>query len=246
MTAAPSPNAWPEDFDLRESPDVAERIQVFIDQQMAALTLFDKKRAEWVAQNMPPDYEMTYLFADHAHRVADDMKKTALHMGLSKLAAENLHWAMLPHDIGKSLLPLHIWDTVEKPENDIKMLRRSHTELGIQIVDEVLGDLDHPLIALMKDIMLNHHEQMDGGGFLGKTGEELSAPVRLACIVESFDGYSIHRPHFGNRDITVPGVLKRMRKEKGADLYDMELFEAFAEMKTEQYKNLNQNRKRGP
>ena len=33
----------------------------------------------------------------------------------------------------------------------------------------------------MKDIMLNHHEQQDGGGFLGKTGDQLSAPVRLAC-----------------------------------------------------------------
>ena len=86
----------------------------------------------------------------------------------------------------------------------------------------------------MKDIMLNHHEQQDGGGFLGKSGDQLSTPVRLACIVESFDGYSIARPHFGDRDISVEGVLKRMRDEKGADIYDMELFEAFAATKLAQ------------
>ncbi len=222
---------WPDNFNLKDSPEAWERIRVFIETQMAALKAFDKKRAEWVHDNLPPTYKMTYFFHDHAYRVAEDMKKTALHMGLSENTAENLYWGMLPHDIGKSLLPLHIWDTIEKPENEIKKLRRSHTELGAGIIGEVLGDLGHPFIDLMGDIMLYHHEQMDGEGFLGKAGGELSAPVRLACIIESFDGYSIVRPHFGDRDISVEGVLKRMRNEKGAAIYDMELFDAFAEMK---------------
>ena len=226
-----SNNEWPDDFDLRDDPETAQAIKVFIEAQMATLRAFDRKRQEWVKRNLPPDYKMTYFFYDHAHRVADDIKKTALYMGLSPLTAENLYQAMLPHDIGKSLLPLHIWDTVEKPENEIKKLRRSHTELGINITDEVLGYINHPFIALMKDIMLNHHEQMDGGGYLGKNGTELSTPVRLACICESFDGYSIRRHHFGERDISIPGVLKRMREEKGEAIYDMALFEPFAEMK---------------
>ncbi|MCB9991594.1 MAG: HD domain-containing protein [Rhodospirillales bacterium] len=234
-----SKNGWPDHYNLRDTPDIAERVKVFIDAQMMALKAFDQKRRQWVHDNLPPTYEMTYFFHDHAYRVADDMKKTALHMGMSEQTADNLYLAMLAHDIGKSLLPLHIWDTVEKPENEIKKLRRSHTELGINIIDEVLGDIDHPFIALMKDIMLNHHEQMDGGGYLGKAGDQLSAPVRLACIVESFDGYSIRRHHFGDRDISIPGVLKRMREEKGAAIYDMELFEHFAAMKMEESKTTN-------
>lgn len=222
---------WPDDFDWKDPPETGERLRSFIEMQMAALKAFDHKRQEWVRNNLPPRYQMTYFFHDHAYRVADDMKKTALYMGLSEQTAENLYWAMLPHDIGKSLLPLHIWDTIEKPERDIKKLRRSHTELGIGIIGEVLGDISHSFIDLMADIMLNHHEQMDGGGYLGKTGDQLSAPVRLACIVESFDGYSITRPHFGDRDISTAGVLKRMREAKGDMFYDMELFEAFAAMK---------------
>jgi HD-GYP domain-containing protein (c-di-GMP phosphodiesterase class II) len=83
----------------------------------------------------------------------------------------------------------------------------------------------------MRDIMLNHHEQMDGKGYRGLSADALSLPVRLACIVESYDGYAIPRPHFGDRDISPEGVLARMRDEKGRALYDMELFEAFAEMK---------------
>jgi HD-GYP domain-containing protein (c-di-GMP phosphodiesterase class II) len=123
----------------------------------------------------------------------------------------------------------------EKPEDDIKNLRRTHVDLGLAMVDQAIKDGElpdqHPFIALMRDIMLNHHEQMDGKGFRGIKGDALSLPVRLACIVESYDGYSIARPHFGDRDISPEGVLARMRDDKGADLYDMELFNAFAQYK---------------
>lgn len=231
---------WPDNYSLDATPQVAEQVRVFIDAQMSALRAFDKKRKKWAHDNLPPSYEMTYFFFDHACRVAEDVKMTALHMGLGERTADNLYWATLPHDIGKTLLPLHIWDTVEKPENDIKRLRRSHTELGLNIMAEVLGHISHPFIDLMADIMLNHHEQMDGGGYLGKKGDELSAPVRLACIVESFDGYSIRRHHFGDRDISVPGVLRRMREDKGEAIYDMTLFEAFAEMKMAEYSSAAQ------
>lgn len=229
-----SGNDWPDDFSLDDTPEIAQAVKAFIQTQMEALKAFDAKREAWVRDNLPSSYHMTYYFHDHAHRVADDMKRTALHMGLGETAADNLYWAMLPHDIGKKLLPLHIWDTIEKPENNLKTLRRSHTELGLAVVEKELRGIEHPFIDLMKDIMLNHHEQMDGGGFLGKTGNQLSAPVRLACIIESFDGYSITRPHFGNRDISVQGVLSRMRDAKGSAIYDMALFEAFAAAKLAQ------------
>jgi HD-GYP domain-containing protein (c-di-GMP phosphodiesterase class II) len=173
---------------------------------------------------------MNYIFHEHAQRVAEDLRLTALHLGQPEHVAENLYWAMLPHDIGKRMLPAGLWDMMEKPDEKVKQLRRSHTERGVKMVDEAFGDLQHPFLDLMRDIMLNHHEQMDGKGFLGKSGEQLSLPVRLACIVESYDGYGIFRPHFGKRDITPAGVLNRMRREKSGQ-YDMDLFEAFAEMK---------------
>lgn len=222
---------WPDNFIWSSPPEIGARIEDFIDQSLTALENLDQQRAEWVAENLPEDYEMTYFFRDHTLRVAEDMKRTAATLGLPDDAIENLYMAMLVHDIGKTKLPVDLWDMVEKPADSIKAKRRSHTELGIEIVKKELGDIDHPFIDLMCDIMLRHHEQMDGKGYLGITGDKLSAPVRLACIVESFDGYSIARPHFGDRDVSNEGVIKRMREEKGADLYDMELFEAFAQTK---------------
>lgn len=225
------PNKWPDDFIWNEPPEIGARIKSFIDESLAALKALDEERKAWVTANLPDDYVMTYFFYDHTMRVSEDVRKTALHLGLSETVAENMYMAMLVHDVGKTRLPASLWDMVEKPEDDIKAKRRSHTERGIEIVKETLGDLDHPFIDLMCDIMLCHHEQMNGEGYLGLHGDQLSAPVRLACIVESFDGYSIVRPHFGNRDISNAGVITRMRDEKGADFYDMNLFEAFAATK---------------
>ena len=219
-------NLWPNDFDLREMPEIGARIRGFIEDQMEELAQYDEQRPE----------DITYIFHEHAGRVAENVKRTCLHMGLGDLVAENMYWAVLPHDIGKKKLPVDIWDQEEKPTGDVKQHRRTHTILGAEIVAEELGDIEHPFKDLMVDIMINHHEQMDGNGTHGVPGDQLSAPVRLAAIVEAYDGWRIWRPHYGTRDISPPGVLKRMREEKGAEIFDMELFEAFAEMKMKDYK----------
>ncbi len=219
-------NEWPADYSLDDSPEIGVRIREFIDTQMAELEAFDQQRPEG----------HTYIFHEHAQRVAENVRRTCLYMGLGERVAENMHLAVLPHDIGKKLLPLEIWDQEEKPDASVKKFRRTHTLLGAQIVQEHLHDIEHPFKDLMIDLMVNHHEQMDGNGTHGVAGKDLSAPVRLCAIIEAYDGYRIWRPHFGDRDISPPGVLKRMREEKGAEIYDMELFEAFAEMKMLDYK----------
>ncbi len=212
---------WPDNFDLRDTPEIEQRIKGFIETQMGELEEYDGQRPEG----------HSYIFHEHAQRVADNVRKTCEHMGLGERVAQNMHLAVLPHDIGKKNLPLEMWDSEEKPGGTLKKVRRSHTLLGGQIVQEHLADIEHPFKDLMVDIMVNHHEQIDGNGTHGALGKELSAPVRLAAIVEAYDGWRIWRPHYGDRDISPEGVLKRMREEKGAEIFDMELFEAFADMK---------------
>ena len=220
-------NEWPGDFDFETDGLCQGIIKPFICDELDKLQECDSQR--------PP--EATYLFAEHAERVARNVEKACLHMDLGKTVARNMYWALLPHDIGKRMLPVQIWDQEDKPDDAMKRLRRTHTELGVKIVEETLGEITHPFKTLMADIMLNHHEQIDGNGYRKLTAEQISTPVRLAAIVEAFDGWSIHRPHFGKRDITIPGVLKRMREEK-AGFFDMDLFESFAAMKMGEYKNI--------
>ena len=231
-------NLWPDGFDF-ETDDICQRIfKPFILGEMEKLKKYDHERPE----------DITYIFHEHAERVAQNMIRTCRFLGLPEHVTNNLYWAVLPHDIGKRLLPADIWDQDEKPSGAVKKLRRTHTLLGAQIVQEYFPDLEHPFKNLMIDIMRYHHEQMDGNGTHGIAGDRLSAPVRLAAIVEAYDGYRIWRPHFADRDISPPGVLKRMREEKGEALYDMEFFKAFETVKLDDYKHgriLNQKQGQG-
>jgi len=217
---------WPDCFDFRTDDLCQKTFKPFIENELARLKAYDEER---------PD-NITYVFHEHAQRVAANVKKTCMHMGLGHIVAYNMYWALLPHDIGKSKLPVDIWDQEEKPNNALKKFRRTHTLLGAQMIEEYFHDIEHPFKDLMINIMAYHHEQMDGNGTQGLTGDRLSLPVRLASIVEAYDGWRIWRPHYGDRDISIPGVLERMRKEKGAEIFDMDLFESFAEMKMIEYK----------
>lgn len=220
---------------LEKDDNFENDIKPFILEKLDALKLIDEARAQRAKSELPEDYRMNYRFYDHARRAAEDMRQTALSLGADNNTATALYWAMLGHDIGKAQIPVELWDMTEKPEEDIKAQRRAHTDIGVRMVRDAL-DPDHPFTALMIDIIGNHHEQMDGKGFKGLTGKDLSPYVRLACIIESFDGYSRAPYHDPQRDVSIPSVLKRMREEKGADLYDMDLFEAFAEIKMKEYK----------
>ncbi len=215
---------WPDDYSFKTDKTCQEVFKPFILSQLAALKELDAQR--------PAD--STYIFHEHAMRVAKDVQKTCRHLYLGRRVVDNMYWALLPHDIGKTRLPVAIWDQEEKPDENLKNLRRSHTDLGAAIVNEKLKDVQHPFKDLMLDIMRNHHEQMDGGGYHGLKGDQLSLPVRLVAIVEAFDGWSIPRPHFGDRDISVPAVLERMRTEK-AGMFNPAMLEAFAAMKMKEY-----------
>ncbi len=219
-----SKNDWPNSFDFETDEVCQDIFKPFIIEQMDKLKNFDEAREENFSG------EITYIFHEHAQRVAGNIKKTCLHLGLSDTISNNMYWAALPHDIGKSRLPVDIWDSEEKPTGDLKSFRRTHTLLGAQMVAEYFHDIEHPFKDLMSEIMANHHEQMDGQGTHEVPGDQLSMPVRLSAIIEAYDGWRIWRPHYEDRDITPAGVLNRMRKEK-AHMFDMDLFEAFAEMR---------------
>lgn len=211
---------WPRTFDFKTDKTCQRVFKPFIERGLNALADLDAQRPAGTA----------YIFHEHAQRVAGDVKSLCLHLGLGEFVAGNMYWAALPHDIGKTSLPAEIWDVEDKPDETLKNLRRTHTDLGLEIVAEELSDIDHPFKDLMCDIMAYHHEQLDDGGYRGLTADQISKPVRLVAIVEAFDGWSIPRPHFGDRDISPAGVIKRMREEK-MHMFDADLFEAFAEMK---------------
>ena len=78
--------------------------------------------------------------------------------------------------------------------------------------------------------MNDHHEAVDGSGYQGKHEYDLTREVKMACICDAFDGWSIKRPHFGDRDTSPAAVIKRMETEK-AGQFDSEILRLFKETK---------------
>lgn len=201
---------------------VEQHYKDFITDQIEKLATYNARRKK------PNIYE----FHLHSERVAQSTKSLSAKMGYDDDMQDALYWATLPHDIGKMVLPLNIWDKDEKPSDAIKNERRAHTSLGIDIIRAEFGNEcdTSPFLKLLIDIMSNHHECMDGSGYHGKTGDDLTQEVRMACICDAFDGYSVFRPHFGNRDISPKAVINRMEIEK-AGQFDPDILKVFKDIK---------------
>lgn len=224
------------DFDIRNDPVFDNIIKPIIENQIAEMAAYDRRRIDHQRQSGTP--EITYIFYTHADEVAEDVRKTCVRLGQPENVQNALFWATRLHDLGKTAFPVEIWNSVEKPTGDIKKYRRTHTDRGLEMADNLFKDVaDHPFVKLAKDVIRYHHVNIDGSGHPdGVTGDQISDPVKLVCIVESYDGYTKHRPHHTeNQDRSPARILERMRTEpdKGAKMFDMDMFEAFAAMKLE-------------
>jgi len=207
---------------------VLQEYKDFIRLKLSALEAYDAQR--------PVGH--VYEFHLHSERVAKSMRDLAVIMGYDDIMAEALYWATLPHDIGKISLPIDIWDRDGKPSESIKSIRREHTLYGVQIFHEEFGQekcANDPFLALLVDIMNNHHEHCNGTGYHGKTANDLSQEVRMACICDAFDGYSVYRPHYGDRDTSPQAVIERMDIEKSGQ-FDHKILQLFKEIKSCQSK----------
>jgi putative nucleotidyltransferase with HDIG domain len=104
------------------------------------------------------------------------------HIGLSRKDRQRLSFAGMLHDIGKARIPLAILEKPRALDEDEMALMRKHPEYGL----EALGkDCDLP--ADMLDMVVHHHEFLDGTGYPhGLQGNEISDFVRIMTISDIF------------------------------------------------------------
>jgi putative nucleotidyltransferase with HDIG domain len=84
------------------------------------------------------------------------------------------------HDIGKLNVPPEMLDDDSTQNSDASTI--DHCELGKQIVSQ-WGD--HQWVDV--DMILYHHENLDGTGHYGLNWRQLSLPTRLIRVTDSYD-----------------------------------------------------------
>ncbi len=220
---------WPSTYDFETDPVCQKYFRPFIEQ-----TLNDLKDLDHTRLLKMPDTQ--YIFHEHTQRVAQRCHDTCLYLNTGETIANNLYWAALAHDLGKADLPPGIWETTgAKPSPELKAERRSHTSLGLKKIQEAFKAIpearEHPFHQLLCDVVMYHHEEMNGTGTHGLHSQQIPMPARLVAIVEDFDGQSIPRPHFGDRDLSPQGVIDYIEPKQ---VHDPILFAAFKGMILEQ------------
>jgi len=135
--------------------------------------------------------DMRYPFtAGHSVRVGAYSEIIAREMGLIPSIQKTLRLAGLIHDIGKIGIPRAPLQKRGSLTDAETAEVQKHPLLSYDIVSDVPG-----LLAIA-NIVLYHHERLDGCGYPhGIAGEKIPLGSRILCVAGSFDAMVSERPY---------------------------------------------------
>ncbi len=142
----------------------------------------------------------------------------AKEMGLPAPKIEAIHIAATLHDIGKISVPSEI---LTKPGRltDLEMeIIKTHC----RVAHDILKTIDFPYPVA--DIILQHHERIDGSGYpLGLKGENILPEARIIATADVIEAMASHRPYRPALGVDV--AMEEIVKFKGV-LYDSDVVDA--------------------
>jgi HD-GYP domain-containing protein (c-di-GMP phosphodiesterase class II) len=126
-------------------------------------------------------------------------KATAGKFGLSDEFVEQLFLFAPLHDIGKIGIPDRILLKPGRLDPDERRLMETHVVKGVAIIEKIIGDFELkqlPGANVMKNIVLAHHEYLDGSGYPnGLKGEQVPIEARIVTVADIFDALISARPY---------------------------------------------------
>ena len=153
----------------------------------------------------------------HQQRVAQIACAIAQEIGLPQEQVEGIRVAGILHDIGKIYLPLEILSKPNKlGELEFEMVK-THPQVGY----EILQGINFPWPVAQ--IVLQHHERMDGSGYpAGLSGEDIIPEARILAVADVVEAMASHRPY--RPALGIDQALEEISRNKGT-LYDPQVVE---------------------
>ena len=101
------------------------------------------------------------------------------------------------HDVGKVGLPDSLLLKTGKLDEREWELMKTHVELGVQVLDEIVSSLKDPgFLTMGRDIARCHHEKWDGTGYpAGLAGLEIPLAARIFALADTYDALTSARPY---------------------------------------------------
>ncbi len=150
--------------------------------------------------------------AGHQRRAAVLASRIGEELGLSKDRIHGLHLAATIHDLGKIGIPAELLVKPSKLSDLEFKLIKEHVNIGYKIIKNV--SFPWPIA----DIMLQHHERLDGSGYPnGITTESILLESKILAVSDVVEAITSHRPYRPALGLKV--ALKEISKGRGI-LYD--------------------------
>lgn len=198
-----------EDINKRKSAE--EELKHTLEQLRASLNATVKAMAVTIETRDP-------YTAGHQKRVANLARTIAQEMHLFKDVVDGIRVAGLVHDIGKIAIPAEILSKPSKLSEIEFNIIKGHAEAGYNI----LKDIEFPWP--IADIVLQHHERLDGSGYPRELkGEQILLEAQILAVADVVEAMASYRPY--RAGLGVDFALEEIEKKKGI-CYDKKVVDA--------------------
>jgi len=114
----------------------------------------------------------------------------AEHAGYPPREVETIEQAALLHDVGKCGVPAEILTKPGALSSREYEIIKTHTQIGCGQITEMFRILSAAAI-----VAIQHHERLDGSGYIGLTGQDIDPYARLVAVADVFDALSSRRSY---------------------------------------------------
>lgn len=155
----------------------------------------------------------------HSIRLVSWARATARRVGCPEAEIQTIGWAAMLHDIGKICVPKTI---LHKPgpltEEEWKVIKL-HPKIGSKLIESATK------LHVLKDIILDHHEKMDGSGYpTGLKGMEIPLGARIIAVIDAYGAMTEERTY--RAQFTHEQAIAEIRRCEGTH-FDALISDAF-------------------
>ncbi len=182
-------------------------------------TLFLKDLFEMMIEVLANRDQYTF---DHALHVAAISNKIGEKMNLSADELEILELGCLVHDIGKTAIPDDILLKPDRFDVQDRKIMDYHPLIGAKLISR------HIMDDRITDIILKHHERLDGSGYpFGLKGEDIGILPRIVGVADTYDALVSQRPY--KTPFSHEKALAVLEEEVKAGKLDGQVVKVFSE-----------------
>ena len=118
----------------------------------------------------------------HCHRTAALSELLAKLAGLPDSEVRTVTQSALVHDIGKAVIPTSILCKPGPLNEEECAVMHMHTAVGAHILIHT-----HGTMRTASAVALQHHERLDGSGYLGLRDAEIHPHAKIVAVADVFD-----------------------------------------------------------